>query len=106
MNGNKGLYPIWWGARGRAAGRPGCGAFIFIQGHVLFNANDVLIWTLPWGLYFPRPVQLRADLLAALPSSSASRNMNPLQSDWCSCPSLPCAAGSWPSGWSSGRFCT
>ena len=52
MNGNKSLYPIWLGVLGVAllAGAV-AGVFIFIQGHVLFNANDVLIWTLPLGVY-------------------------------------------------------
>jgi hypothetical protein len=57
MNGNKSLYPIWLGVLGVAllAGAI-AGVFIFIQGHVLFNANDVLIWTLPLGIYiFLRP---------------------------------------------------
>jgi Ni/Fe-hydrogenase subunit HybB-like protein len=52
MNGNKNLYPIWLGVLGVAllAGLV-AGAFIFIHGHILFNANDVLIWTLPLGVY-------------------------------------------------------
>jgi molybdopterin-containing oxidoreductase family membrane subunit len=69
MNGNKNLYPIWLGVLGVAllAGAV-AGAFIFIQGHVLFNANDVLIWTLPLGVYiFLALSSSGLTLLSALP---------------------------------------
>jgi len=69
MNGNKSLYPIWWGVLGVAllAGAI-AGVFIFIQGHVLFNANDVLIWTLPLGVYiFLALSSSGLTLLSALP---------------------------------------
>jgi molybdopterin-containing oxidoreductase family membrane subunit len=69
MNGNKSLYPIWLGVLGVAllAGLV-AGAFIFIQGHVLFNANDVLIWTLPLGVYiFLALSSSGLTLLSALP---------------------------------------
>ena len=69
MNGNKSLYPIWLGVLGVAllAGLVAA-AFIFIQGHVLFNANDVLIWTLPLGVYiFLALSSSGLTLLAALP---------------------------------------
>jgi len=69
MNGNKSLYPIWLGVLGIAllAGAI-AGAFIFIQGHVLFNANDVLIWTLPLGVYiFLALSSSGLTLLSALP---------------------------------------
>jgi molybdopterin-containing oxidoreductase family membrane subunit len=69
MNGNKNLYPIWLGVLGVAllAGAV-AGVFIFIQGHVLFNANDVLIWTLPLGVYiFLALSSSGLTLLSALP---------------------------------------
>jgi molybdopterin-containing oxidoreductase family membrane subunit len=69
MNGNKSLYPIWLGVLGIAllAGVV-AGAFIFLQGHVLFNANDVLIWTLPLGVYiFLALSSSGLTLLSALP---------------------------------------
>jgi len=69
MNGHKSLYPIWLGVLGVAllAGAV-AGVFIFIQGHVLFNANDVLIWTLPLGVYiFLALSSSGLTLLSALP---------------------------------------
>jgi molybdopterin-containing oxidoreductase family membrane subunit len=69
MNGNKSLYPIWLGVLGVAllAGLV-AGAFIFMQGHILFNANDVLIWTLPLGVYiFLALSSSGLTLLSALP---------------------------------------
>ncbi len=69
MNGNKSLYPIWLGVLGIAilAGAV-AGAFIFMQGHILFNANDVLIWTLPLGVYiFLALSSSGLTLLSALP---------------------------------------
>ena len=69
MNGNKSLYPIWLGVLGVAllAGLVAA-AFIFMQGHVLFNANDVLIWTLPLGVYiFLALSSSGLTLLSALP---------------------------------------
>jgi len=69
MNGNKSLYPIWLGLLGAAllAGLV-AGAFIFMQGHILFNANDVLIWTLPLGVYiFLALASSGLTLLSALP---------------------------------------
>jgi molybdopterin-containing oxidoreductase family membrane subunit len=69
MNGNKSLYPIWLGVLGIAllAGAI-AGVFIFIQGHILFNANDVLIWTLPLGVYiFLALSSSGLTLLSALP---------------------------------------
>lgn len=69
MNGNRSLYPIWLGVLGVAilAGAV-AGAFIFMQGHILFNANDVLIWTLPLGVYiFLALSSSGLTLLSALP---------------------------------------
>jgi Ni/Fe-hydrogenase subunit HybB-like protein len=69
MNGNKNLYPIWLGVLGVAllAGLV-AGAFIFIKGHILFNANDVLIWTMPLGVYiFLALASSGLTLLSALP---------------------------------------
>jgi molybdopterin-containing oxidoreductase family membrane subunit len=69
MNGNKSFFPIWLGVLGIAllAGAI-AGVFIFIQGHILFNANDVLIWTLPLGVYiFLALSSSGLTLLSALP---------------------------------------
>ncbi len=69
MNGHKSLYPIWLGVLGIAllAGAI-AGVIIFMQGHVLFNANDVLIWTLPLGVYiFLALSSSGLTLLSALP---------------------------------------
>jgi Ni/Fe-hydrogenase subunit HybB-like protein len=69
MNGNTRLYPIWLGVLGIAllAGVVAA-AFIFMQGHTLFNANDVLIWTLPLGVYiFLALSSSGLTLLSALP---------------------------------------
>jgi Ni/Fe-hydrogenase subunit HybB-like protein len=69
MNANKSFYPIWLGVLGIAilAGAV-AGAFIFMQGHILFNANDVLIWTLPLGVYiFLALSSSGLTLLSALP---------------------------------------
>jgi molybdopterin-containing oxidoreductase family membrane subunit len=52
MTRNKSIYPIWLGVLGVALVVGLIAAvFIFMEGHVLFNANDVLIWTLPLGVY-------------------------------------------------------
>jgi molybdopterin-containing oxidoreductase family membrane subunit len=69
MNGNKSFYPIWLGVLGIALLAGGiAGVFIFIQGHILFNANDVLIWTLPLGVYiFLALSSSGLTLLSALP---------------------------------------
>jgi molybdopterin-containing oxidoreductase family membrane subunit len=69
MNGNKSLYPVWLGGLGVAllAGVVAA-VFILMQGHVLFNANDVLIWTLPLGVYiFLALSSSGLTLLSALP---------------------------------------
>jgi len=52
MNGNKGLYGAWLALIGIGI-LLGCvtAVKLFSQGHGLFNANDVLIWTLPLGVY-------------------------------------------------------
>jgi Ni/Fe-hydrogenase subunit HybB-like protein len=80
MNGNKGFYPIWLGVLGVAllAGLV-AGAFIFIQGHILFNANDVLIWTLPLGVYiFLALASSGLTLLSALPLVFGVRKFEPV----------------------------
>jgi molybdopterin-containing oxidoreductase family membrane subunit len=80
MNGNKGIYPIWLGVLGVAllAGLVAA-AFIFIQGHVLFNANDVLIWTLPLGVYiFLALSSSGLTLLSALPLVFGIKKYEPL----------------------------
>jgi Ni/Fe-hydrogenase subunit HybB-like protein len=80
MNGNKNLYPIWLGVLGVAllAGLV-AGAFIFIHGHILFNANDVLIWTLPLGVYiFLALASSGLTLLSALPLVFGVKKFEPV----------------------------
>lgn len=80
MNSNKSLYPIWLGVLGVAllAGLV-AGAFIFIKGHVLFNANDVLIWTLPLGVYiFLALASSGLTLLSALPLVFGVKKFEPV----------------------------
>jgi len=80
MNGNKSLYPIWLGVLGVAllAGLV-AGAFIFMHGHVLFNANDVLIWTLPLGVYiFLALASSGLTLLSALPLVFGIKKFEPV----------------------------
>jgi molybdopterin-containing oxidoreductase family membrane subunit len=79
MSGNKSLYPIWLGVLGIAllAGAI-AGVFIFVQGHVLFNANDVLIWTLPLGVYiFLALSSSGLTLLSALPLVFGAKKYDP-----------------------------
>jgi Ni/Fe-hydrogenase subunit HybB-like protein len=80
MNGNKNLYPIWLGVLGVAllAGLV-ASAFIFIHGHILFNANDVLIWTLPLGVYiFLALASSGLTLLSALPLVFGVKKFEPV----------------------------
>jgi Ni/Fe-hydrogenase subunit HybB-like protein len=80
MNINKNLYLIWLGSLGVAllAGLI-AGAFIFVQGHILFNANDVLIWTLPLAVYiFLALSSSGLTLLSALPLVFGVKKYEPL----------------------------
>jgi len=69
MNGNKGLYGAWLALLGVGILLGLLTAVkLFSQGHSLFNANDVLLWTLPLGGYiFLALSSSGLTLLAALP---------------------------------------
>ena len=69
MNGNKSLYNSWMIILGLLL-IPGIYAAIKVlnEGHGLFNANDVIIWSLPLGLYiFLALTSSGLALLASLP---------------------------------------
>jgi len=69
MKEKNGLYYTWMGVLGIAIIAGLVTALkLFIQGHGLFNANDVLIWTLPLGVYiFLALTSSGLTLLSALP---------------------------------------
>ena len=80
MTSRKGLYPVWLII-------PGIGillglytAFrILTEGHGLFNANDVLIWTLPLGAYvFLALTSSGLTLLAGLPLVLGIKKYEPM----------------------------
>ena len=66
---SKGLYLIWLGLLGTAIAIGLVAAFkLLTEGHHLFNANDVLIWSLPLGVYiFLALTSSGLTLLAAMP---------------------------------------
>jgi len=79
MNGKKAFYPIWLG---------GLGIFLlagfytavklFQEGHWLFNANDVILWTLPLGIYiFLSLCSSGLALLSALPGIFGVKALGP-----------------------------
>ncbi len=69
MKGKKGLYFAWLVVLGFAIIAGLVTALkLFIQGHGAFNANDVLLWTLPLGVYiFLALTSSGLTLLSALP---------------------------------------
>lgn len=69
MSASRSLYSMWWGVLGIALlSGAAAGVYIFVKGHVLFNANDVLIWTLPLAVYiFLALSSSGLTLLSALP---------------------------------------
>jgi molybdopterin-containing oxidoreductase family membrane subunit len=80
MSSSKSLYPIWLIVLGIALlSGAVAGLFIFVQGHVLFNANDVLIWTLPLAVYiFLALSSSGLTLLSALPLVFGVKKYEPL----------------------------
>ena len=66
---SKGLYLTWLGFLGAAIAIGLVAAFkLLTEGHHLFNANDVLIWSLPLGVYiFLALTSSGLTLLAAIP---------------------------------------
>ncbi len=69
MSRSNGIYVTWLAVLGAAILAGLYTAFrLFTEGHVLFNANDVVIWTLPLGSYvFFALTSSGLGLLAALP---------------------------------------
>ena len=52
MSQSKGLYVVWLGLIGAAIVAGLYAALrLFTEGQYLFNTNDVLIWSLPLGVY-------------------------------------------------------
>lgn len=79
MENKKGLYPAWLGLLGILIL---VGLFttvrLFVEGHGLFNANDVLIWTLPLGGYiFLALTSSGLTLLAGIPLVFGVRRYEP-----------------------------
>lgn len=66
---SKGLYLTWLGLLGAAIAIGLVAAFkLLTEGHHLFNANDVLLWSLPMGVYiFFALTSSGLTLLAAIP---------------------------------------
>ena len=80
MKGKNGLYYTWMAVLGIAIIAGLVTALkLFIQGHGLFNANDVLIWTLPLGVYiFLALASSGLTLLSALPLVFDVKKYEPL----------------------------
>lgn len=80
MKGKNGLYYTWMAVLGIAIIAGLVTALkLFIQGHGLFNANDVLIWTLPLGVYiFLALASSGLTLLSALPLVFGVKEYEPL----------------------------
>jgi len=80
MKGKSGLYYKWMAVLGIAIIAGLVTALkLFIQGHGLFNANDVLIWTLPLGVYiFLALTSSGLTLLSALPLVFGIKKYEPL----------------------------
>ena len=79
MKGKNGLYYAWMALLGMAVIAGLITAFkLFTEGHGLFNANDVLIWTLPLGVYlFLALTSSGLTLLAAIPLVLGIREYEP-----------------------------
>ena len=80
MKGKNGLYYTWMAVLGIAIIVGLVTALkVFIQGHGLFNANDVLIWSLPLGVYiFLALTSSGLTLLSALPLVFGVKKYEPL----------------------------
>jgi len=94
MKGKNGLlYYAWMTALGIAIIAGLVTALkVFIQGHGLFNANDVLLWTLPLGIYiFLALTSSGLALLSALPLVFGIKKYEPLAKRMIFLASLPSA---------------
>jgi molybdopterin-containing oxidoreductase family membrane subunit len=80
MNPSKGITTIWLGLIGAAILGGLFAAFrLLTEGHYLFNANDVLMWSLPLGVYiYLALTSTGLTLLASLPLVFGVRKFEPL----------------------------
>ena len=69
MNSSKGAYYTWLGLIGAALlGGLYAAIRLFTEGHYLFDTNDVLLWSLPLGVYIYLALTSSGlTLLASLP---------------------------------------
>jgi molybdopterin-containing oxidoreductase family membrane subunit len=80
MNLTRGVYIAWLGVIGVAIAAGLFAAFqLFTKGHYLFNANDVLLWSLPLGVYiYLALTSTGLTLLASLPLVFGVKRFEPL----------------------------
>lgn len=80
MKQNTGAYTAWLGLIGVAIVAGLYAAFrLFTEGHYLFNANDVLMWSLPLGVYiYLALTSTGLTLLASLPLVFGVKKFEPL----------------------------
>lgn len=80
MNPPKGLYHLWLGMIGAAIIAGLYAAFrLFTDGHYLFNTNDVLLWSLPLGVYIYLALTSSGlTLLASLPLVFGVKKFEPI----------------------------
>jgi len=80
MNASKGAYFAWLGLLGLAILAGLYAALrLFTEGHYLFNANDVLMWSLPLGVYiYLALTSTGLTLLASLPLVFGVKKFEPL----------------------------
>jgi Ni/Fe-hydrogenase subunit HybB-like protein len=80
MKPTKGLFTIWLGLIGAAILAGMFAAFrLLTEGHYLFNANDVLMWSLPLGVYiYLALTSTGLTLLASLPLVFGVKKFEPL----------------------------
>ena len=80
MTQSKGIYTVWLGLIGLAILAGLFAAFkLFTQGHYLFNANDVLMWSLPLGVYiYLALTSTGLTLLASLPLVFGVKKLEPI----------------------------
>ncbi|MGD9877889.1 NrfD/PsrC family molybdoenzyme membrane anchor subunit [Desulfococcus sp.] len=80
MTASKGAYVIWLGLIGTAIAAGLYAAFrLLTEGHYLFNANDVLMWSLPLGVYIYLALTSSGlTLLASLPMVFGVEKFEPI----------------------------
>lgn len=79
MKQSSSAYPVWLGLIGLAILAGLFAAFrLFTEGHYLFNANDVLLWSLPLGVYiYLALASTGLTLLASLPLVFGVKKLEP-----------------------------